>query len=117
MFHSPSILVYARDPSLLQTRSWLLERAGFEVYRAKELSEAEWIASNQPIDLLILCHSLHPEDCQSILQAVDNLRPEMKKLLVTAHTDVCTEGRAEPQLSAFAGPRALIATVKTILAS
>jgi hypothetical protein len=40
----------------------------------------------------------------------------MKKLLMTANTDVCPRGKAEQQISAFAGPEALIAAVKAILA-
>ena len=113
---SSSILVYGCDLTLLETRSWLLERAGFEVLQAKELSEAKQIVSTQSIHLLLLCHSLSVEDCQSILEAADTLQPTMKRLVMTANRELCSRGEAEPQLSAFAGSRALLIAVEEILA-
>jgi hypothetical protein len=42
------------------------------------------MASPQAIDLLILCHCLSVEDCQAVLEAVDTIRPEMRRLIITA---------------------------------
>ena len=109
-----SILVYGRDPSLLDTRRWVLERAGYRVLTAQTLEEARHLAATDPISVLLLCHSLSAQDYENALAVADSIRPEMRRLLITANTHLCT-GRSEDHiLSAFDGPRALIAAVQEL---
>ena len=110
----PSILVYGRDPSLLDTRRWVLEKAGYRVLSAQTLAEAERIASTEPISLLVLCHSLTTQDCQDALAAANMLQPEMRRLLISANTPVCSHEHKDFVLRAFDGPSALIAAVQEL---
>ncbi len=110
----PLILVYGRDPILLDARRWVLERAGHRVLTAQTLMEAECIASTEPISLLVLCHSLTVRDCQDALTAVGKVRPELRRLLITANTPVCDHGHHDRVLSAFDGPKALVAAVQEL---
>lgn len=111
----PSILVYGRDPRLLDTRRWVLEKAGYRVLTVQTLSEAERMAAVEPISLFLLCHTLPIEDCQKALAAANTIRPEMKLLLMTANTPLCSQGPDERVLSAFDGPKALIGAVQELL--
>ena len=111
----PSILVYGTDAVLLDTRRWVLEKAGYRVLTAQTLLEAERIAAVEPISIFLLCHSLPTEDCQKAVAAANTIRPEMKLLLMTANTPPCSQGHDEQVLSAFDGPQALIAAVQELL--
>ncbi|MGI4828914.1 MAG: hypothetical protein ACRYFU_12100, partial [Janthinobacterium lividum] len=81
-----SILVYGRDPSLLDTRRWVLERAGYRVLTAQTLAEARHLAATEPVSVLLLCHGLSAQDCEDALAVADIIRPEMRRLLITANT-------------------------------
>lgn len=107
----PSILVYGRDASLLDTRSWVLERAGYRVLTALSLVEAERIAAVEPISLFLLCHSLSVEDCENALTAASTIQPEMKRLLMTANTPLPSLDPNDRVISAFDGPKKLVAAV------
>ena len=109
-----SILVYGRDPSLLDTRRWVLERAGYRVLTAQALAEAKHLAATEPVKVLLLCHSLSAQDSENALAAADTIRPEMRRLLITANTHVCTARHEDHILSAFDGPQALIAAVQEL---
>ncbi len=111
----PSILVYGRDHRLLETRSWVLEQAGYRVLTALTLTEAERIAEIESVGLLLLCHSLSVEDYVNALTAVSTIHPEMKRLLMTANTPLCPLGPDDRVLSAFDGPGALVAAVQELV--
>jgi DNA-binding response OmpR family regulator len=115
MSAAASILVYGHEARLLETRRWVLEKAGFGVQVTMELQELERLTVNQGPDLLILCHTLSVNDCGEVLQRARELRPEMKVLLLTKHFPVSPEGAEVEVLSAFIGPKVLLATVEKVL--
>jgi DNA-binding response OmpR family regulator len=57
----PRVLIYGRDPSLLETRKWIFERAGYRVSAEADLATAEAILATEGPDLYILCHTLSTE--------------------------------------------------------
>ena len=109
------ILIFGRDTTLLETRAWLLKRTGSPVLSATSLSEVEVISATRRISLLVICHSVSPEDCQSLLAALNQIQPDVKKLLMTANTALPPLGQVERTQSAFDGPAALLATVQGML--
>lgn len=110
----PLILVYGREHGLLNTRRWVFEEAGYRAVTAQTLSEVERIAAGELISLLVLCHSLSVDDCEKALTAADTMQPQMKRLLLTAHTPICTQGHIDRVLRASDGPRALMAVVQEL---
>jgi hypothetical protein len=74
-------------------------------------------AAEEALALLLLCHSLSPEACDEALAAVESIRPGTKRLLMTANTIVASSARAERTVSAFGGPKAMIAAVTSMLHS
>jgi DNA-binding NtrC family response regulator len=110
-----SILVYGRDAQLLETRRWILERAGMKVTITTDLGEVAGILVNEAIDLFILCHTLSPEEGDICLMNAHALRPAMKKLILTANTPLGSLGSHEVKVSAFDGPKTLISEVERLL--
>ncbi len=105
------ILVYGRDARLLETRSWVLEQAGYGVVSAMWWNEAEALARSEPLDLAVLCHSLSAEETQAALVALRRLRPKMQRLVLTVGATAITDGQQEAVLSAYDGPRKLLEAV------
>jgi len=112
---SAAVLIYGRDHRLLETRRWVLERAGLTVRTTVELSDIEEILASQTIDLFILCHTLSPEESDVVLAKAHTLRPDMKYLVLTANTPLGSLGSREEFVSAFEGPRTLLAVVERLL--
>ena len=106
----PSILLYGRDISLLETRCWVLENAGFEVSTTLDPKEAAKRIEAAHIDLFILCHTLSAEECASILAATHSLRPRMKTLMLSTSGSGC-ESKEDIVLGPFTSPKILISTV------
>ncbi|WP_263385634.1 hypothetical protein [Granulicella arctica] len=110
-----NVLVYGRDHRLLETRRWVLEQAGMKVITATEGSHVEQTLATQSIDIFILCHTLSPEESDAALLIASVLRPEMKNLVLTANTPLGSLGSHEQIVSAFEGPRGLLAVVERLL--
>ena len=108
------ILVYGRDQRLLETRSWVLEQAGYGVVSAMRWNKAETLASSEPLDLAVLCHSLSTEETQAALAALRQLRPKVQRLVLTVGTTAITDGQQEAVLSAYDGPRKLLEAVERL---
>ena len=111
MIAPPSILVLGRDQRLLETRSWVLEQAGYRVVQATELAEAEALTKAEPVTVAVLCHTLSVEECRAALEALPRLRPRIQRLVMTASATDVTDGEQEAVLSAYDGPRRLLETV------
>jgi len=110
-----TVLVYGRNAQLLETRRWVLERAGMKVTTTTDLGEMERILVNETIDLFILCHTLSPEEGDICLMKAHALRPAMKKLVLTANTPLGSLGPRETKVSAFDGPKTLLSEVERLL--
>ena len=109
-----SILVYGHEARLLVTRRWVLEKAGFAVHATTDLREA-MERVEQGTALLILCHTLSGEDSKRVLAEARGRRPETKVLILTTHRPVEREDDGVEILSAFIGPRVLLAAVEKAL--
>jgi len=113
---SGTILLYGHYPTLLKTRRWILENAGFRVWTATQHAEVEDILSAEPIDLLIMGHTLSAKDCEMALAAARRLRPEMKMLVLTENSFMHFGEEQDGVASAVDGPRALIAIAQKMVA-
>jgi DNA-binding NtrC family response regulator len=111
----PSILVFGRDPLLLETRRLVLEQAGFHVLSVADSAGVEKIVLAQPISLLVLCHSITDEERESVLKSAHSRRPDMKNIVLTTGTSVSRPGKNYEFVNAYDGPRSLISTVERLL--
>ena len=61
--NSTRLLIYGRDPLLLDTRRLVLQMAGFAVHSTKALPEVQTqLATSASYGLLIVCHTASAED-------------------------------------------------------
>ena len=110
------ILVYGRDLSLLETRCWVLEGAGFHVQATTDFTETMDVFQVQSPDLTILCHSLLAEQQKAILDATRAARPSRKVLVLSGGMDALPHDAETATIDSFDGPRVLLAAVKQMLA-
>lgn len=112
----PVIVVYGHDQSLLDTRTWVLQGAGYQVSQASQLSEVEQAADQRSVALVVMCHTLSGAECEETRTHLDH-RPEIHRLLITANQRLSVPAMGEPVISAFDGPRALVDMVEKILSA
>ena len=112
----PVIIVFGHDQSLLDTRTWVLEGAGYEVSQASHLAELEQTADERTVALVVMCHTLSGEECSETRMSLDH-RPEIKCLLITANRPLSSQAHREPAISAFDGPKALLEMVGKLLSA
>ena len=108
------ILSISYDRALLQTRRMLLEEAGFEVISAASFREAFDLCRAGAFDLLIIGHSIPPNDKASMIAAA---RRSAKAQVLSIRTD--TEPPAQgADFSVFGleGPKVLLEAVKEAFA-
>jgi DNA-binding NtrC family response regulator len=110
-----SILLYGHYPTLLQTRRWILENAGFRAWTAAQQAEVEKILSAETIDLLILGHTLSAKDCERALAAAHRLRPRMKTLVLTENSSMYFGEVQDEAESTVDGPKGLIAIAQRMV--
>jgi DNA-binding NtrC family response regulator len=77
------ILLVSRDLMVLQTRKLMLG-AYFDVHAAGRVLEAKTLLGEQDFDLIVLCYTLGPDDCQRIVESAQQHRPQAKILVLTA---------------------------------
>jgi len=114
MSNPARVLIYGRDPSLLETRQLVLETTGGVVVATTELEDTKHeLVHNQP-DLLVLCYTLSPDDRSAILSSVDCLVPKLKVLVLRADGPAITQ-TDDCDFSIFNGPAALKSKVMKML--
>jgi hypothetical protein len=113
---SLTVLLYGRDRSLLNTRELILQKAGYRVWTAADLSEIDRAVQGERVDLLILCHSLTLEQCGRALAFCHSRWPFTKSLLLAVAGSWCAAGKPELVFEAAAGPAELLATVGRLFA-
>lgn len=108
------ILSISYDRALLQTRSMLLEEAGFEVVSASSFRQAFELCRAGEFDLLIIGHSIPPRDKASLIASA---RHGSKAPVLSIRTD--TEPPAPgADFSVFGleGPKILLEAVNEAFA-
>lgn len=112
---SEVILVYGRDPKLLHSRGLLLQKTGLEVVQAIELMQAYQLLIERSPVLLVLCHTVTPEDAESILNKAAGMVSAPKNIILTAHGEGCSVANRGASVDVCDGPKALLMTVKKTL--
>jgi len=81
---SAQIVVFGKDPVLLETRQRILERAGFDCVAVSDINELMPLAQQDDVELLVLCSSLDQIESRAVLLAIDGLgRTDLKRLILT----------------------------------
>lgn len=116
MSQQARILVYGRDPALLETRRLVLESKQDPVAATTDFIEACRYLEVEQLELLVLCYTLSRDDRSLILAVLAQVRPQMKVLALEA--DGPPPFRETPStLNIFSGPRVLREKVNALLAT
>ncbi|HKV94662.1 MAG TPA: response regulator [Candidatus Angelobacter sp.] len=108
------ILSISYDPSLLTTRHWILEQAGYEVLSALGFAEAlEACQTRHDFDLVLMGHSMPQKDKMALFDALKQ-NCEAPLLSILRHGDSPIP-HATYAVEANDGPEALLEAVKKVL--
>ena len=81
---SAQIVVFGKDPVLLETRQRILEGAGFDCVTVSGIDQLMPLARQEDVEVVVLCSSLDPNESRAILSAMDGLgRTDLKRLVLT----------------------------------
>jgi hypothetical protein len=110
-----SIVVFGRDPKLLETRRWVLEHAGARVWTVTALSQFELVEPGKPVDVLILCHSLHGDQCAPAIELAEARWPGIKSLGLIAGMHGCHLEHLDEKADTTQGPAHLVQAVAELV--
>jgi DNA-binding response OmpR family regulator len=101
------VLVVSRDEMLLRSRQMILG-AFFCVEGAGRFTEARALLNAKPFDLIVLCHSLTPNECEQLALLARKQIPRPQVLAMSASSPASTGSWADKQLGVDAGPYGLV---------
>jgi DNA-binding NtrC family response regulator len=105
------VLIYGRDPYLLETRRQVLRRGGFQVRTIAELAEFSPLQAHE-FKVFVLCHTLDPKQQQEAISVGRQANHTLRTIVMTAFAPEFTLQEGSYFLSPFEGPEALIALVR-----
>jgi len=109
---SASVLVFGRDHQLVHTRCLILEKAGFHVRTAASLPDIQQLPPEPHMDVMVLCHSLSPQDCDEALILTHERWPDIQTIALVAGVSDCGSDSTDAVMEAYEGPAKLIAAVR-----
>jgi DNA-binding response OmpR family regulator len=110
-----SVLVFGRDHQLVHTRTLILQKAGFLVHTAASLPDIQQLPNEPSVDVMLLCHSLSPQDCDEALAITHHRWPRMQTIALTAGHSDCGADSADVIMEVAEGPAKLINAVRNRL--
>lgn len=99
---------------LLRTRQLILG-AFFTVQVAGRLREAEELISSRPYDLIILCHTLSPEECRDLIGLASGQKSPARVLMLTPNGIHAADPGLGDVMMSEAGPYYLLKKSAEIL--
>jgi DNA-binding NarL/FixJ family response regulator len=111
MYEEACVLIYGKEPSLLETRRQILRQGGFEVVAVSKSSEFAELPA-QAFHVLVLCHTLNPKEQQEAIAAIQRANPVLQTIIMTAYAPEFKAEATSRFLSAYDGPEALILWVR-----
>ena len=101
------VLCFGKDPSLLNTRQWLLDLR-FYTSTVQSLAELEKLANAHSFDLLVFCHTLSTGECQKGSEFARQHWPQAKILGLTSLQATCEPPYVDATVAGLEGPLALL---------
>ncbi len=113
MINPNSILMFGEDALLLDTRKWVLEKAGYSTTTTATLVGLKTALAEKRHGVLIFCYTISVMDCVTALSFVTSYAPGMQILGLQAGQTGCSPSIAET-LNLGVGPIGLIAKVQSL---
>ena len=110
-----SILMYGRDPLLIETRRLVLERRGHRVVSTCNTADIAPSLETGSFDLFLLCHSLTTNECDRALEMARTQWPSVKRLVLTSGSLGCRDHEPSNIFDTTFGPEKLLSTVANLI--
>lgn len=113
-------LTFGYDRSLILSRQRLLEKTGCRSLVALSMQEFVTALESNPVDLVVLCQTVSSEECESIVQRLEQQAPGAQMLIMFNRHDVCRpEGSGVTYLlqDSMSGPSHFVQTAERMLAA
>jgi DNA-binding NtrC family response regulator len=108
MTATPSILTISRDQSLQNTRTIILEQAGYTVSAALNDKDAVgFVEAINTLNLVLMCHSVPEASRISLVTRIKELRPKLPILMLYNGYDP-TEAKVDGSLHSLETPEAML---------
>jgi CheY-like chemotaxis protein len=108
MTTAASILTVSRDRVLQQTRTFILERAGYSVSAALNDKDAiGFVEAPNDIKLVLMCHSVPEASRKLLVTRIKALKPKLPILMLYNGYDP-TEAKVDGSLHSFETPEAML---------
>ena len=78
------LVLFGREQHLLEIRRQRLQEAGYQVWMAGQIPDVFTIITEERIDVLVLCHTLYPEEREWAIAFADVQSPPLKSIVITA---------------------------------
>jgi hypothetical protein len=114
---APCVLIFGHDTGLLVTRQLLLEREGCLVHVVRWVKEFRACVLGQAFELILLCQSLSPDECESASKFAREYAPTTRLLLMFTRVGKCIPEHADVLLDSLAGPKVFVETARRMLAT
>lgn len=115
MQSSSAILIFGKDSHLLDTRCWVLQRAGHRAWPATELSDFGYVGPSEGFDLVILCHSLSKEQRRRAIILAEALWPGVQTMVLMSWPSGYDPGPKGHPVDASEGPEKLLKAVEILV--
>ena len=80
-----SVLIYGHDARLLESRKWVLQSCGYRALSVGTVAALSKVPLTPPIDLLVLCYTVTPSECESAIAHAKLRWPNVKELALVRH--------------------------------
>jgi DNA-binding response OmpR family regulator len=118
MQKSHILLHFGYDGLLSEARALVLEQAGYEVVIAYSGKEAFKVLRNRSVALILVCHSVPPDEAATVLEEMKRLRPLVPIVMVHVGGLSQTERRyADGFVDGLRGPDHLLARISNFVAA
>ena len=114
MYDQAGVLIYGKDPFLLETRRQILRHGGFRVVAISQMTELSQLQTSE-FQVFVLCHTLTPKDQQEAIALSHKENPLLQTIVMTAYAPEFDAGAMSRFISPFDGPVELIHQVRKAL--
>ena len=80
-----SVLIYGHDARLLESRKWVLQSCGYRALSVRHLADLNRVPLIPAVDLLVLCYTLVPRECESAIAHAKLRWPNVKELALVRY--------------------------------
>jgi DNA-binding response OmpR family regulator len=108
-------LICSKDPQLLETRTWLFEKAGFSVTQANSVETLKKLEAGKKFDLAVLGQSLSASDLDEAVKLICQRWPATRILVLNVTGNPVIDAPDCEHLQALNGPMSLLAKAKEMM--